>query len=73
MKNNPSNTTPQLDPYSDYLKKAQVAQKAQVSLRTLDHWIKQKRVPFIKIGRNVRFRWPAVEAALNRFEVHSVK
>ena len=50
------------------LNKEQVSHQANVSLRTVDQWMKDKKIPFIKIGRSVRFRWNAVEAALLKYE-----
>jgi len=52
--------------------KADVAKRCKVSTRTIDSWMSQKKIPFIKVGRTVRFRWHAVEDALNRFEHKSI-
>ena len=49
-----------------------VAHLASVSPRTIDRWISQRKIPVIKVGRTLRFRWPAVEAALLKFERKSV-
>jgi excisionase family DNA binding protein len=53
------------------IKKSAIAQYCQVSIRTIDHWMYEKRIPYIKVGRNVRFRRPAVEEALLRYERRS--
>jgi excisionase family DNA binding protein len=37
-------------------------------MRTVDSWLHSRKIPSIKLGRAVRFRWPAVEAALLRHE-----
>lgn len=45
-----------------------IAALCNVSPRTIDRWVDDRRIPAIKIGRTIRFRWPAVETALLRFE-----
>ena len=46
-----------------------LAEHYQVSLRTVDTWIKDRRVPFIKIGHNVRFDLDDVNQSLKaRFQ-----
>ena len=44
-------------PARDYalLSKKQLAERIGVSARTLDTWIEQRRIPYLKIGRTVRF------------------
>jgi excisionase family DNA binding protein len=37
------------------LTKVDVAKQARVCRRTVDYWIKTKRLPFIKLGKAVRF------------------
>jgi excisionase family DNA binding protein len=49
-----------------------VAHLASVSPRTIDRWVKERKIPYIKVGRTLRFRWAAVEAALVRFEHKAV-
>ncbi len=34
----------------------EVAEALQVSPETVRHWILKKKIPYFKIGRNVRFR-----------------
>jgi hypothetical protein len=54
-------------------KKPAVARAAAVSVRTVDDWIREKRIPVIRLGpRCVRFSIPAVLRALGRFEVKEV-
>jgi excisionase family DNA binding protein len=50
------------------LRKSDIARICNISLRTVDQWIAERKIPALKIGRTVRFRWPAVEAALVKFE-----
>ena len=49
-----------------------VARNAAVSVRTAQKWAYAHKIPYIKIGRTIRFRWPAVEAALLKFERKAV-
>jgi excisionase family DNA binding protein len=53
------------------LSKKEVAARLRISPRTLDQWMRAGRVPFLKIGRSVRFRFPAVLEKLARFEVNA--
>ncbi|MEI6323700.1 MAG: helix-turn-helix domain-containing protein [bacterium] len=50
------------------LNKNDIAKRCNVSVRTVDSWIRTKKIPSIKISRAIRFRWNAVEAALLRYE-----
>jgi hypothetical protein len=50
-----------------------VARAASASLRTIDNWQREKKIPFIKISpRCVRFDLEAVLKALKKFEVKQV-
>jgi excisionase family DNA binding protein len=49
-----------------------VAHLSSVSPRTVDRWVKGRKIPYIKIGRTIRFRWATVEAALVKFERKAV-
>jgi excisionase family DNA binding protein len=54
--------------------KQAVAKRYGVSTRTVDRWIAERRIPFLKLGKRcLRFRWEAVEKALSRFGVEEVK
>jgi excisionase family DNA binding protein len=48
---------------------ADIARAYSVSVRTVREWQAQRRIPFLKIGKIVRFDAEAVAKALNRFEV----
>jgi excisionase family DNA binding protein len=52
------------------LNKRSLAVKLGVSKRTVDVWMKKKRLPFIKLGKTVRFRWPDVLEKLNAHRVN---
>ena len=52
------------------LKRPQLARAINVSLRTIDNWQKQKRIPFLKLSaRCVRYHLPSVLRALRKFEI----
>ena len=52
------------------LKRPQLARAINVSVRTVDNWQKQKRIPYLKLSaRCVRYHLPSVLAALRRFEI----
>lgn len=48
------------------LTKEQLARRMNVSLRTVENWMEQRLVPYVKPTRTVRFIWPDVEQALRR-------
>ena len=52
------------------LNKRTLAVKLGISKRTVDAWMHQKRLPFIKVGKTVRFRWGDVLEKLNQFRVN---
>jgi len=52
------------------LSKKEVAARLRISPRTLDQWMRKKRISFFKIGKSVRFRWPDVLEKLNAFRVN---
>lgn len=64
--NNHASTTPGLPATAsaDELLE-ETAQRLRISTRTLDEWMRAGRVPFLKIGKTVRFRWSDVLAHLN--------
>jgi hypothetical protein len=54
--------------------KRQLAQEQQVSLRTIDQWIADHKIPVKKLSpRLTRFDLDAVQAALDRYTVQEVK
>jgi excisionase family DNA binding protein len=50
------------------LRKADIARLCNVSTRTVESWLHSRKIPSVKIGRTVRFRWHAVEDALLKYE-----
>jgi excisionase family DNA binding protein len=52
------------------LSKKEVAARLRISPRTLDQWMRRKCVPFLKIGKTVRFRLSDVLEKLNAFRVN---
>jgi len=52
------------------LNKQALAVKLKVSKRTVDAWMRQRRLPFIKVGKTVRFRWPDVLEKFNAYRVN---
>jgi len=48
----------------EILEKPETAERLKISTRTLDQWMRSGRVPFLKIGKTVRFRWQDVLAHL---------
>jgi excisionase family DNA binding protein len=54
--------------------KAEVAREYGVSLRTIDTWIAQRKIPFRKLSpRMVRFDLDRVADALERYTVEEIK
>jgi excisionase family DNA binding protein len=54
--------------------KRDIARRYGVSLRTVDRWVSDKLIPHIRFGnRCIRFRWPAVEKAVDRLMVREVQ
>ncbi len=47
-------------------RKARFAQRASVSVRCVDNWIHDRRIPFLKIGRTVLIPWREAFETLNR-------
>ena len=55
------------------LTKRELAAVLNVSERTIDNWLAQKRIPRLRLSaRLTRFSLPKVEAALARYEVREI-
>jgi excisionase family DNA binding protein len=52
------------------LTKKEIAKRLQVSPRTVDQYMRDGRVCFLKLGKTVRFRWADVLEKLNAFRVN---
>jgi excisionase family DNA binding protein len=52
------------------LRKRELAEKLAISKRTLDVWMQKGRIPFLKVGRSVRFRLSDVLEKLNTYRVN---
>ena len=54
------NIEPELD------RKREFAKRASVSVRSVDNWIHDRRIPYLKIGRTVLIPWREALETLNR-------
>jgi excisionase family DNA binding protein len=52
------------------LDKAEVAARLKKSKRTIDSYMRSKKLPYIKFGRAVLFHWPDVLAKLRQYRVN---
>ncbi len=60
-----------IDRASDSLDtKRELAARLRRSTRTVDDWMRKGKLPYIKIGKTVLFRWPDVLEKLNSFRVN---
>jgi excisionase family DNA binding protein len=53
------------DPHADLLTQEEVAARLKVTVRTVARLQSEGVVPFILLGKSVRFYWPAVVSHLN--------
>ena len=53
-------------PTCDVLNKAQVAERLNISMRSLENWMAAGDIPYWRRKKLVRFNWPDVEAHLRR-------
>jgi excisionase family DNA binding protein len=54
----------------DLLIKREVAAKLRRSVRTIDAWMHEGKLPYFKVGRTVRFRWSDVLKKLADYRVN---
>ena len=52
------------------LTKRTIAQKLEIKPRTLDDWMRKGRIPYIKVGKAVSFRWIDVLEKLEAYRVN---
>ncbi len=57
-----------------FLSKQELALAIGVSPRTIDNWISQKRIPFLRLStRLIKFDLERVKTALARYEIKEVR
>jgi excisionase family DNA binding protein len=61
---------PTLSADETLLDKRETARRLNKSVRTVDAWMKAKKLPYIKVGRSVLFRWGAILDRLEAFRVN---
>src|SRR5664280_2296424 len=64
-----TSSQPGRNPGSDYISSRQVAALLGVSLRTLVNLRRRQALPYIKMGRLIRYRRDAVESALKAYSI----
>jgi len=52
------------------LTKRALAPRLNCSVRTVDEWMRKGKLPYIKVGKSVRFRWADVLQKLSEFRVN---
>jgi excisionase family DNA binding protein len=52
----------------EWATKHELALRYGVSVRCIDNWVYQKRIPSVKLGRLIRFRVARCDEALAKFE-----
>jgi excisionase family DNA binding protein len=58
---------------NSWVRKTVIARHLSMSVRSVDNLIQQKKIPFVRLGRSVRFRISDVDRALERFVRKEVK
>lgn len=56
-----------------FVTKRALARHFECSIRTIDNWMAEGIIPYLKVGRLVRFRIDAVEASLDKFNQSETK
>jgi excisionase family DNA binding protein len=56
-----------------WVTKRDVVREYGVSMRTVDKWIAERKIPYYKVGKLVRFDLDKVAKALERYTIHEVK
>ncbi len=51
------------------LTKRELAARFRVNSRTIDNWMHRGYLPYLKMGRVVRFRWSEVDRQLSNLEI----
>jgi excisionase family DNA binding protein len=55
-----------LTPAEGWVDKKEMAEHFKISLRTLHGWMKKGAIPYVRLGRSVRFKLSQVDEAVNR-------
>lgn len=66
-----SSSRSDVDVVTEYLDSWQLAKTLNVSERTIDTWKHKGVIPFLRVGRVVRFDLDAVKRALEKYQVIS--
>jgi len=48
----------------ELIDKREIAARLKISTRSVDEWQRSGKIPYLKIGKTVRYRWPDVLAHL---------
>lgn len=51
----------------ELITKKELAQRLRKSPRCIEIWMRQGRLPFVRIGRSILFHWPDVLKAMERY------
>jgi hypothetical protein len=55
----------------EWFNKKQIALRYNIGERTVTDWMKRRILPFVKVGRVVRFHLPECELAVKKYQVKS--
>lgn len=50
----------------EYISKTEMAKRMDVTTRTIETWMRERKAPYEKIGKTVRFHWGDVRQHLSR-------
>jgi hypothetical protein len=50
-----------------WVSKKELAEHFKISVRTTDNWMKRKLLPYIRIGKNVRFKLSEADETINHY------
>jgi excisionase family DNA binding protein len=53
----------------ELLTKGELAPRIKLSIRSVDEWMRLGRIPYLKCGKAVRFRWSDVISHLEKYRV----
>jgi excisionase family DNA binding protein len=52
-----------------FVNKADLAKRLGLKNRTIDNWMNAGFIPYMKIGKTVRFYWPEVKKSLLKLQI----